>query len=289
MQPRHIFVISDLHLGGEPSSDRSVGFQMCPPRARRRLARFIDWVAKAPAPKNENDPITELVINGDFLDFLAEQPFKPFTPGQAAVDKLHQAISNIDSDISQEERVFEALHRLVDRGHNLTILIGNHDVELSLPPVRRALQDKITQGKPARIEFLYDGEAYVVGDLIIEHGNRYDGWNLVSQGQLRAYRAALSRSEQTVNFVAPPGSFLVTNVMNTLKERYRFIDLLKPENEAVLPILIEAPRFNCAPAACQGERLISPPLRPGYLLVKGECRMNAPHARNTNSIGENSS
>jgi hypothetical protein len=30
----------------------------------------------------------------------------------------------------------------------------------------------------------------------------------------------------------------VTEIMNPLKQRYRFIDLLKPENEAVIPILV---------------------------------------------------
>jgi UDP-2,3-diacylglucosamine pyrophosphatase LpxH len=115
--------------------------------------------------------------------------------------------------------------------------LGNHDIELSLPQVRRALLDEITQGQPAFVEFVFDGEAYVVGNLLIEHGNRYDGWNAIALGGLRAYRSAQSRGETPWKFVAPPGSRLVASVMNALKEKYRFIDLLKPENESALPIL----------------------------------------------------
>src|SRR5215472_3696215 len=50
MQPRRIFIISDLHLGGEPAVKGSAGFQMCPPYARRQLARFIHGVARMPSP-----------------------------------------------------------------------------------------------------------------------------------------------------------------------------------------------------------------------------------------------
>jgi len=55
-------------------------------------------------------------------------------------------------------------------------------------------------------------------------------------GGLRACRSAQSRL-QTWAFKPPLGSRLVTEVMNSLKSQYRFIDLLKPENEAVIPIL----------------------------------------------------
>jgi UDP-2,3-diacylglucosamine pyrophosphatase LpxH len=238
MQPRRIFVISDLHLGGEPGREGAVGFDMCPPPARRLIAQFINWVADAPPPRSLSDEITELVINGDFVDFLAEKPFEAFTGNaDAAISKLRQIVKHADHGRPQEARIFPALRRLVGRGHRLTILLGNHDVELSLPRVRRALLDEITEGKPAHIEYLFDGEAYVVGDLLIEHGNRYDGWNAVGMGGLRAYRSAQSRGEKSWEFVAPPGSRLVASLMNPLKKKYRFIDLLKPENEAALPIL----------------------------------------------------
>lgn len=252
MAARHIYIISDLHLGGAPAreseQEKAVGFQMCPPESRRRLARFIRHICSA-----HGEDATELVINGDFVDYLAEEteyletttPVRPnkkyesFTAiPSRAVAKLRRIIQHTDGGVPIGEQVFEALRQFVGNGHSLTILLGNHDIELSLPAVRYALLQELTEGRPACVQFLHDGEAYTRDDLLIEHGNRYDGWNAVAHGILRAYRAAVSRSEDDVVFFPPPpGSRMVTEIMNPLKDYFKFIDLLKPENEALIPVL----------------------------------------------------
>jgi UDP-2,3-diacylglucosamine pyrophosphatase LpxH len=231
MKPVHVYIISDTHLGGEP------GFQMCPLEARRRLARFVHHLIRI-AKEREEEFVTELVINGDLVDFLAEREFQAFTrPPGNAVRKLQNILTHVDDGAPQDEQVFGALQAWVAEGHELTILLGNHDIELCLPGVRQALLDLLTGGKPARVQFLFDGEAYFRGALLVEHGNRYDGWNAVPYGALRAYRSAASRGEPAKRFLPMPGSRMVTDIMNPLKGRYRFIDLLKPENEALIPIL----------------------------------------------------
>jgi UDP-2,3-diacylglucosamine pyrophosphatase LpxH len=156
-----------------------------------------------------------------------------------AVAKLQRMMDRADADCPHGERFFCALRAFLSNGHKLTLLLGNHDVELSLPPVRRALLEQLSQGSSPRFEFLFDGEAYQYQNLIIEHGNRYDGWNAVSHGLLRAFRACLSRGE-TPKFIfpPPPGSRLVAELMNPLKRYMPFIDLLKPETEAMIPILV---------------------------------------------------
>jgi UDP-2,3-diacylglucosamine pyrophosphatase LpxH len=238
MSRRHLYVISDLHLGGAPEQDGRPGFQMCPPEARRRLARFLRHVLREAERATAGDS-TELVINGDLVDFLAEKKFQAFTrPSEDAVAKLGAIIKSTDAGAPEGEQVFPALREFVQKSHRLTVLLGNHDIELRLPKVRRALADYLTDGKAARLEFLFDGEAYVQGSLLVEHGNRYDAWNAVAHGALRAYCATISRGEPAFEFTPPPGSRLVAEIMNPLKARYRFIDLLKPENEALLPILL---------------------------------------------------
>jgi UDP-2,3-diacylglucosamine pyrophosphatase LpxH len=234
IRQHQVFIVSDIHLGGRPAAEGDAGFQMCPSASRRRLARFIHYVTRAAA----GGGTIELIINGDFVDFLAETPHQPFTGGIAvAIAKLGNVIEVCDRDAANDERVFVALRELVKNGHKLTILLGNHDLELSLPDVRRALLEYLSDGRPAKLEFVYDGEAYQLGDVLIEHGNRYDGWNAVAYGALRALRSTRSRSEEAWPFEPPAGSQLVTSFMNPLKDRYRFIDLLKPENEAVIPVL----------------------------------------------------
>jgi len=44
-------------------------------------------------------------------------------------------------------------------------LIGNHDVELSLPAVRRHLYSLLGD-ETGTLKFIYDGEAYTVGKVL---------------------------------------------------------------------------------------------------------------------------
>lgn len=220
----NLYAISDLHLGGTPATDRGYGFQMCPRRTQEMLARFID---RLPASRRDED--CWLVVAGDIVDFLAEEPFTAFTSDPVA------ACLKLDHIIESTEPVWTALRRfVVERGGVLVLLLGNHDIELSLPGVRQSLLDRIG---PGRISFIYDNEAFTLGPILIEHGNRFDAWNAVPHDALRRVRSQLSRQLPVLpEFPALPGSRLVVDVMNPLKKDYPFIDLLKPEDAGALPI-----------------------------------------------------
>ncbi len=221
-----IFVISDLHLGGAPARDGKPSFQMCSPLGRARLAEFIRYVASQQEPDRARE--VHLVLNGDIVDFLAEEKFASFTnDDEAAGAKLKQIIKT-------SGEVWDSLRTLVQSGTKLTLLLGNHDVELCLPAPKRLFLDTIG---PGQIEFLYDNQAFVEGPVLVEHGNRYDRWNVISHDALREIRSALSRKENPIEYKGPAGSQLVYGVMNRLKAKYPFVDLLKPEGAGVLPIL----------------------------------------------------
>ena len=213
-----LFVISDLHLGGD--SD----FQMCSSEGRSRLADFIGYLTFLHCGASN----VHLVLNGDIVDFLAEKEFSSFTNDEVT------AKSKLKKIIKESRQIWEGLQKFVASGARLTILLGNHDIELSLPGTRRLLLETIG---PGHVSFIYDNEALVVGPLIIEHGNRYDRWNIVSHGAMRAIRSAMSRLETPIEYLGPPGSQLVKEVMNPIKHKFQFIDLLKPETSGVLPIL----------------------------------------------------
>lgn len=232
---RRLFIISDLHLGGRPPGEGQLGFQMC--RAYAELADFVDWVSTQPLPANEE---RELVINGDVVDFLAEDDFDDgILANEWTVDDS-AALVKFDKIRERAGGFFDALADMLRAGHRVTFILGNHDVELSLPCVRARLEDVLGLG---RLRFVYDGEAYTVGRVLIEHGNRYDRWNILNFDQLREERAVRSRrldigDRRDRLFRAPAGTLLVMSFMNPLKRRYRFIDLLKPETGAVLPLLL---------------------------------------------------
>jgi hypothetical protein len=105
--------------------------------------------------------------------------------------------------------------------------------------VRAHLEEALRSGS-ARPRLVYDGEAYAVGRLLIEHGNRYDAWNVVDHDLLRRERSVRSRGLPLGDtaFAPPPGSELVIRVMNRVKRKHRFVDLLKPETGALLPLLL---------------------------------------------------
>lgn len=229
---RTLFVISDLHLGGRPpGADHSGKPPFRINHAASHLAGFIDWVGAEPGD-------VELVVNGDIVDFLAEDDAGPALAWTASEE---DAIARLDQVHSRTPEVFDALRRFMAQGKRLTLLLGNHDGELSLPAVRRHLFGLL--GSEPR--FVFDGEAYVVGRVLIEHGNRYDRWNMLDYSGLRQERSMRSRGlpvDEAVRddryFTPPAGSRLVVDVMNHLKARYRFIDLLKPETSAVIPLLL---------------------------------------------------
>lgn len=246
---RRIFIISDLHLGGRPDQTAASGklvpgFQIC--HAYAELIEFIDWVSRE---AGQGDEEIELVINGDIVDFLAEDDFADPALGAKiwTADPL-QVIQKLDRVMERTRGasgrgVFEALADLAKK-HRLTLLLGNHDVELGLPQVRRHLCQKIDP-KPGCLSFIYDGEAYTIGRLLIEHGNRYDRWNMINHSGLRQERSMHSRGlpvsedlRERLYFLPPAGTHLVIHFMNRIKARYRFVDLLKPEDSAVIPLLL---------------------------------------------------
>lgn len=232
---RIVYVISDLHIGGREE------YRIL--RATDALADFIEDLAARPV-----HPVTELVINGDFMDFLAEEvgptelpvqtpselrQFSAFREEAAAVNAF-LAIAGRSENI----RIFAALNTFITNGHLLTLVLGNHDIELSLPAVQEALAQKL--GLPDRhsLRLLADGHGYVIGDTLIEHGNRYDPWNMINHDHLRRLCSLRSRrqpvgSQLKPTFEPPPGSKLVATVMNNLKSKNTFIDLLHPSHAAV--------------------------------------------------------
>ena len=123
---RQVFVISDLHLGGvyaSPDDPSSRGFRIC--THAPAIAEFVRGLIKN-APEGVT---TELVVNGDMVDFLAEvsdgdKEWVPFIPDpERAIEKLH-AITGRDQE------VFDAFGEFLEAGHRMVILLGNHDVEL---------------------------------------------------------------------------------------------------------------------------------------------------------------
>ncbi len=111
MAPQRLVIISDLHLGGRPDAEGLLGTQIC--SSYRELTAFIDWLrASMPA-----EGLCELVINGDFVDLLAEDdpgmlPARAWTADEGeAVRKLERIVERTRAGAGRGP--FEALHGFV--------------------------------------------------------------------------------------------------------------------------------------------------------------------------------
>jgi UDP-2,3-diacylglucosamine pyrophosphatase LpxH len=224
-----LYVVSDTHMGGEGE------FQIF--RRGPLLAEFIRHLG-------ENGPgQTALVLNGDVVDFLAEKPFRCLHP-EGAIDKLNRIVGDRSFDM-----VWQELGRFVrTEGRHLIVVVGNHDVELALPNVRHHLAQTLCGTDVAargRLTLAMDGAGWsceVGGKRVLcLHGNE-DMWNVVDFRQLLDVSRALNRRQDPPEWDANAGTRLVIEVLNDIKKDHPFVDLLKPEIKAVVPILAAVDR-----------------------------------------------
>jgi len=228
-----IHVISDIHMGGKP------GFQIL--RETARLAGFVDRLrTERPGQR------LALVLNGDVVDTLAED-----IEGYVAINDALPTLQRIVEGPSFGA-IWQALAAFVKTaGRHLVVVIGNHDIEVALPPVQRYLLQVLAGDDLAarsRVEFSTTGGGWTctVGGARIycTHGNEVDAWNfnryedLARAGRRLNAGQRLEPSDWTPN----AGTRMVKDVMNSVKKQYAWIDLLKPETQAAVgTLLVMAP------------------------------------------------
>ena len=220
-------IISDLHVGQNDNFDI---FATPGSNKHTLFTEFLNFL------RDQTNPI-ELVINGDFIDFLQLRPWNDLSR-QAALQKIKDIVA-------KSPTVFSGLGNfLKDSRHRLKILPGNHDVELAYPEVGQVLRNAILQtvpdandrfdlfGPPSATRTTYRPK--INGILIqIEHGNEGDPFNSLNYTKL--FNDAETDTEE---FAYPPGTELVYDIMNGFKEKFNFVDVLKPEMPAVPIILL---------------------------------------------------
>jgi UDP-2,3-diacylglucosamine pyrophosphatase LpxH len=219
---RRIVVISDLHMG---APERALF------TAKDHLAAFINTLTADATP-------VELVILGDAVDFLQIVPFLDFTVA-TATRKAREIVAN-------HGEVFTALAAFVKKpAHTIRWFVGNHDIELLFGDVRKVFEAALgcASGDGQPLVWHLDGEGYNYdlpasgkikpGKLRVRHGNSADPWNDIDYGAVQT----IADRGGDAGFVYPPGSRLVAEVINPLKEKgFKHIDLLKPEVTVAMPL-----------------------------------------------------
>lgn len=228
-----VYVVSDIHMGGSGAD-----FQMF--NRGERLAAFVRGIARE-KPEGE----AALILNGDIVDTLAER-----SPGDYMALDATNAVAVMER-ISRDpsfQPVWDALGEFVRvPNRHLVIVVGNHDIELALPVVESWLLERLAPGDEAaglRIHLSTHGAGFgcEVGGarVFCTHGNEADEWNVVDFNELGQLANAMNAGRVVARSAWRPnaGTRLVVDVMNIVKSRYPFVDLLKPETAAVASILL---------------------------------------------------
>jgi UDP-2,3-diacylglucosamine pyrophosphatase LpxH len=224
-----LILLSDIHV----SAERGQGlFQ-----ADGELVGFLDWILK-------HAELARLVIAGDFLDFLVpakgESHIAPFDP--TAARKRAAAI------VEHHQEVFAALGRIAcSSRHELWIMSGNHDPELLFPDVREVIERGMgVPSHPAHVRWCVNGEAvrFRAGEasVLVTHGDIFDDWNRIDHGELQraANRISYGFDEsEELDYTPPHGTKIVLDYVLKLREQYPWVNVLKPEREAVFLLLYE--------------------------------------------------
>lgn len=211
-----ILVISDLHLGA--------GKML---KGKRNLledfhydSELIDFLEYYSTGEYTGVKV-ELVINGDFLDFLAvpyvEYYDDEFWSEKAALEKLAMIMR-------AHTGVLDAMKRFISAPEkNIVYIIGNHDAEFVFDSLKKVFCDYFGKYKD-KILISNDITTYVpTKGVSIQHGHQYE----------RAHEFDQNNSIiETLNgekyFIPPWGSYYVTNVINKYKQERSYINEVRP-------------------------------------------------------------
>ncbi len=130
----------------------------------------------------------ELILNGDIFDFdsVTSLPENP-TFRVSWLEKKRGLFPEEDKSEFKIKKILEdhpkfvqALSNFLQKGHDVVLIIGNHDVELHFRKVQKAIEDTLALDDKNKdqfrvCEFFYISE----NDTLIEHGNQYDPFCMV--------------------------------------------------------------------------------------------------------------
>jgi UDP-2,3-diacylglucosamine pyrophosphatase LpxH len=188
--PSDIVVVSDLHLGRGKNQHTGRYYELEAFFYDEDFKRFCEHLCEE--AEKRSAPL-RLIFNGDTFDLLRLDPLPlPEELDQrhssfAPVLTPHRAASEVSRILEGHPLFVEAIATVLHAGHYVTVLPGNHDIEIQWDPVHDAMREAIGSSRIfatkaeatealERLEFrpwFY----YEPGRLWIEHGCQYDPEN----------------------------------------------------------------------------------------------------------------
>jgi UDP-2,3-diacylglucosamine pyrophosphatase LpxH len=223
---RYKIVISDCHLSAgrffegslNPHEDFFFDDEMC---------EFLRYFSTGRYGVGVAGPVeVELVINGDFLDFL-NVPYRGEFE-DAITEEI--ALFKVEAIIAGHPKVMKALREFAAQpGKSITYLVGNHDPDLFFPGVRQRLLEEWSgpqdSGGPSRVRILHEQDhlSYPEG-VEIHHGNQFEAVHVLN------FQKPILESPELEKPVLnlPWGSFYVLKIINRMKWERDYVDKVRP-------------------------------------------------------------
>lgn len=211
-----ILVISDLHLGAGKMI-----------RGKRNLLEdfhydneLIDFLNYYSSGDYQQIPV-ELIINGDFLDFLAV-PYVEFYDDEYWSE--HAALAKLKMIMDAHRGVMDALKRFLQAtDKKIVYVIGNHDAEFVFESMKVEFL-KFFQEDASKIILTNSITTYTpTKGVDIQHGHQYERAHNFDQEN-----AVVETLNGEKYFIPPWGSYYVTNLINKYKQERGFINAVRP-------------------------------------------------------------
>ncbi|HEX8112132.1 MAG TPA: metallophosphoesterase, partial [Kofleriaceae bacterium] len=213
----HVFLISDLHLG-DPAGEVDHF------HSDEQLCAFLSSYL----PDRTNGEAATLIILGDFIDFPRIPPRYKELEHPTIGSTEDESVRKVMRAIKGHPLVFQGLRALIERGDQLLLLAGNHDVDLYWPGVRSQLASALRCEEP-QLGFVHKGVLRDRG-IHVQHGHQLSFENQFQQWPPEPFRAF--GGEQRLERCW--GTFFMEAVYNLVEAFAPWIDLVHPTWRAVL-------------------------------------------------------
>jgi len=213
-----ILVISDVHIGAGPYIESRFNYL----EDFHYDDVFSEFLIHYISPEYQGIAV-ELVINGDFLDFLAV-PFVRYFDDEFWSEAA--SLEKMEIIYEAHPKVFEAIRKFLENAQSkLIYIIGNHDAEFIFPSMQEKFIHFFPEEVREKIHFIQEdeGEYSPLKGILIKHGHEYEFANDFKKSQ------SIITDELGKKYFLPPwGSYLVTRVVNKLKEERSYINQVRP-------------------------------------------------------------
>lgn len=208
-------VISDLHLGKGRTLPGGGTNSLEEFYYSEKLVEFINYYSSGAFRDYE----VELIINGDFLNFLQVDYRGHFLIVQTEPVCLEVLQSIIDG----HRHVFKALSEFASKnGNSITYIVGNHDQAMLWPACRECFNKAVgTAVRFKNIVYYFDGAH-------VEHGHMHEAANRLDP---RKFFLKKDLAEPILNL--PFGSHFFVEFVLKIKLKYPFVDKIRPFSKMI--------------------------------------------------------